>query len=109
MQNRTFVVMAFLVVAASFTSVSSASAAGCNGVVNPAVWGCAPWDNNNGPKYPNYKAPAARSSNPGYQGNANAATVNGARNGAGANGGRILGNDAGSLIGNDGGSLRRGN
>lgn len=32
-----------------------ASAAGCNGVVNIFVWGCAPWDNNNGPRYPYYK------------------------------------------------------
>ena len=32
-----------------------AAAAGCNGVVNPLVWGCAPWDNNNGPNYPYYK------------------------------------------------------
>lgn len=31
-----------------------AQAAGCNGVVNPFVWGCAPWDNNNGPKFPYY-------------------------------------------------------
>ncbi|RYY27552.1 MAG: hypothetical protein EOP62_05995 [Sphingomonadales bacterium] len=30
---------------------------GCNGVINPFVWGCAPWDNNNGPKYPYYNAP----------------------------------------------------
>lgn len=28
---------------------------GCNGVVNIFVWGCAPWDNNNGPKYAYYK------------------------------------------------------
>lgn len=28
---------------------------GCNGVVNIFVWGCAPWDNNNGPKFPYYK------------------------------------------------------
>jgi hypothetical protein len=28
---------------------------GCNGVVNILVWGCAPWDNNNGPRYPYYK------------------------------------------------------
>ncbi len=32
-----------------------ALAAGCNGVVNPFVWGCAPWDNNNGPRYPYYR------------------------------------------------------
>ena len=28
---------------------------GCNGVVNIFVWGCAPWDNNNGPQFPYYK------------------------------------------------------
>jgi hypothetical protein len=28
---------------------------GCNGVINILVWGCAPWDNNNGPNYPYYK------------------------------------------------------
>ena len=28
---------------------------GCNGVINPLVWGCAPWDNNNGPNFPYYK------------------------------------------------------
>jgi hypothetical protein len=39
-------------------SPPSASAAGCNGHVEPQTWGCAPWDNNNGPKFPHYKAPA---------------------------------------------------
>lgn len=45
-----------------FASTASAPAAtagsygtGCNGVVNILVWGCAPWDNNNGPKYPYYR------------------------------------------------------
>lgn len=28
---------------------------GCNGVVNIVVWGCAPWDNNNGPSFAYYK------------------------------------------------------
>lgn len=28
---------------------------GCNGVVNIFQWGCAPWDNNNGPQYPYYR------------------------------------------------------
>jgi hypothetical protein len=32
-----------------------AHAAGCNGVVNIFQWGCAPWDNNNGPQYPYYR------------------------------------------------------
>ena len=30
--------------------------AGCNGVVDQLRWGCAVWDNNNGPQYPYYKA-----------------------------------------------------
>ncbi len=33
---------------------------GCNGVINPLVWGCAPWDNNNGPNYPYYKKTEVR-------------------------------------------------
>ena len=37
------------------TIATPAQAAGCNGVVNPFVWGCAPWDNNNGPRYPYYR------------------------------------------------------
>ena len=41
---------------ALLTVATSASAGtGCNGVVNPLVWGCAPWDNNNGPNFPYYK------------------------------------------------------
>lgn len=31
---------------------------GCNGVVNWLVWGCAGWDNNNGPKFPYYSKKA---------------------------------------------------
>lgn len=34
----------------------SAAARGCNGVVDQLRWGCAYWDNNNGPKYPYYNA-----------------------------------------------------
>jgi len=39
-------------------SLGQAEAAGCNGHVNVAEWGCAPWDNNNGPQFPHYVAPA---------------------------------------------------
>ena len=47
------------------SGAAPAAAAGCNGVVNPFVWGCAPWDNNNGPNFPYYKkktvsAPASK-------------------------------------------------
>jgi hypothetical protein len=46
-----------LAAAAAFSGLSatSASAAGCNGVVNPFVWHCAPWDNNNGPQFPYFQ------------------------------------------------------
>ncbi len=37
------------------TATAGSMAQGCNGVVNILVWGCAPWDNNNGPKYPYYR------------------------------------------------------
>ena len=36
-------------------AATTAAAAGCNGVVNQFQWGCAVWDNNNGPQYPYYK------------------------------------------------------
>lgn len=52
---RTLAVLAASLVAVAGTA--PALAAGCNGVVNPFVWGCAPWDNNNGAQHPYYKAP----------------------------------------------------
>lgn len=48
--------LAGLATAAAIGFASPAHAGtGCNGVVNILVWGCAPWDNNNGPQYPYYK------------------------------------------------------
>jgi hypothetical protein len=44
----------------AFLLAGPAHAAGCNGHVNPAEWGCAPWDNNNGPQFPHYKKPPAQ-------------------------------------------------
>lgn len=38
-----------------------AQAAGCNGHVNQFEWGCAAWDNNNGPQFPHYVKPATTS------------------------------------------------
>ena len=43
----------------SLLGTSDAGAAGCNGVVNQLEWGCAAWDNNNGPQFPHYKKPAS--------------------------------------------------
>ena len=48
------------VLVASITAVlpSPSVAKGCNGYVSQFEWGCAPWDNNNGPKFPHYRGPA---------------------------------------------------
>lgn len=35
-------------------AATPALANGCNGYVNQFEWGCAAWDNNNGPQYPHY-------------------------------------------------------
>jgi len=40
-----------------FINLTPAHARGCNGVVNQFEWGCAYWDNNNGPQFPHYVAP----------------------------------------------------
>jgi hypothetical protein len=46
-----------LAAAVSVTGIAAPAIAGtgCNGVVNVFVWGCAPWDNNNGPQFPYFK------------------------------------------------------
>ena len=45
-----------LVAATTLGAAGAASAGtGCNGIVNQFIWGCAFWDNNNGPQYPFYK------------------------------------------------------
>lgn len=50
-----YAAFAAAVVAAGVFATPAAAARGCNGVVNPLVWGCAPWDNNNGPQFPYFK------------------------------------------------------
>ncbi|MDB5863259.1 MAG: hypothetical protein JWO70_1065 [Betaproteobacteria bacterium] len=58
-RKTTSVGLAILGLAAgiSFLGSNDAGAKGCNGVVNQLEWGCAAWDNNNGPEYPHYKKP----------------------------------------------------
>ena len=54
--NKLKVLSAAAVVAAGLSLATPASAGtGCNGVVNWFVWGCAGWDNNNGPQFPYYR------------------------------------------------------
>ncbi len=57
MKNLTICAAAAAATAALLAAAvpSTAAAAGCNGVVNPLVWHCAPWDNNNGPQFPYFK------------------------------------------------------
>jgi len=50
-------VAALAVIAFGIAASPPAKASGCNGVVSPLEWGCAPWDNNNGPQYPHYQQP----------------------------------------------------
>ena len=51
--NRKPLLLAVFGAAAMMAVPTPASAGtGCNGVVNIFVWGCAPWDNNNGPQFP---------------------------------------------------------
>lgn len=94
-----------LVAGASVLAAGPASARGCNGVVSQGEWGCAYWDNNNGPQFPHYRAPQAApraviNSNArgnGYSNNNN----NGYRN----NGNGVISNDGGSLISQDGAGI----
>lgn len=51
--NRRPLLLALFGAATMMALPTPASAGtGCNGVVNIFVWGCAPWDNNNGAQYP---------------------------------------------------------
>lgn len=57
MTKKNWVLAAHVLVVASALVGTAANAKGCNGVVDQLKWGCAAWDNNNGPQFPNYKAP----------------------------------------------------
>jgi hypothetical protein len=95
---------------------ATARAKGCNGVVDQLKWGCAAWDNNNGPQYPHYKAPQTAQPAPAKVAPAptaarapalqppkpNAGSGIVSRDGAG-----VISRDGAGLIGNDGASLRR--
>lgn len=91
-----------LAASGSVIGISPASAGtGCNGVISQAEWGCAMWDNNNGPQYPHYKRAGA-------PGQANA-PVQIAPNAAGVistNGSNVVSHDGASLVGNSGGTAR---
>ena len=74
---------------------------GCNGVVNVFVWGCAPWDNNNGSQYPYYqkRQVTVRADHIVVQQGVPMAQVKGQYY-------PLIGNDGASLIGHDGATVR---
>jgi hypothetical protein len=94
-------------------SSNEASAKGCNGVVNQLEWGCAAWDNNNGPDYPHYKKPAnaqPAAAQPAPKVAAPAAPVikpNGSNGVISRDAAGIVSHDGGGLVGNAGGTMRR--
>jgi hypothetical protein len=93
-----------LAAAGVLLTANEASAKGCNGVVNAAVWGCAPWDNNNGPQFPNYKKPAKAQP----QAKVAAPSATAPRHDAQLNsGGNIISRDGAGIVSNDGATLRR--
>lgn len=40
---------------AALLPTPASAGTGCNGVINIFVWGCAPWDNNSGPRFPYHR------------------------------------------------------
>ena len=103
---RIFEARALAISAASLIALGFAApahAAGCNGVVNVFVWGCAPWDNNNGPRYPYFKKKVITIPANGTQ----IVTKDGAkmalRNGTYY---PLIGQDGAGVIGQDGAGLR---
>ncbi len=53
--NKARIVLLSTLAAAAAVPMAPAIAGGCNGVVDIFKWGCAPWDNNNGAKFPYFK------------------------------------------------------
>lgn len=88
--------------------------AGCNDHVNQLQWGCAAWDHNWGPQYPNWNpnwkqnpkygwvkpAPAPVHVQPKPQAPPPSAFTHGS--GQATGGGRIMGNSGGDVIGSNG-------
>jgi hypothetical protein len=55
MKYRLRLAAAAAAAAVALLPTPASAGTGCNGVVNILVWGCAPWDNNNGPRFPYYR------------------------------------------------------
>lgn len=81
-----------------------AHAAGCNGVVSPAEWGCAPWDNNNGPQFRHYRAPARPAAPAAAMQQRPQVTPNGGAGFISHNGGGIVAQGGGNIVAQGGGN-----
>jgi hypothetical protein len=91
-------------------SAPASAGTGCNGVVNQLVWGCAFWDNNNGPNFPYYRNPKTNTINIPKTKETQIRVIDGQQQVQ--HNGRWMGvvsTDGASLIATDGSSLRRGN
>ena len=55
MSLKLLVPVALVAAFAGLSATPASAGTGCNGIINPFVWGCAPWDNNNGAQYPYFK------------------------------------------------------
>ena len=105
--RRTLGIATIAAIASLTIAAPAFAGTGCNGVVSPAEWGCAPWDNNNGPQFRHYRgsASAPRRAAPVVVAptrNANGIMVN--------NGANVISNDGNSVVSHDGASARsRGN
>jgi hypothetical protein len=95
-----------LAVGACFLTINDASAKGCNGVVDQWTWGCAAWDNNNGPQYPHYKAPktapAPARPAPAPQVQRPVIAPNSSAGIVANNGGRVIGQNGAGVVGQNG-------
>lgn len=104
-------VLASCAVAAALLSSPAAAGTGCNGVVNVFVWGCAPWDNNNGARFPYFRKKVMTIPANGTQIVTKDGVRMALRNGTyypliGQDGAGVIGQDGAGFISNDGGSFR---
>ena len=104
-------VLASCAVAAAAISSPAVAGTGCNGVVNVFVWGCAPWDNNSGPRFPYFRKKLLASPANGTQIVTKDGVRMALRNGThypliGQDGAGVIGQDGAGFISNNGGTLR---
>jgi hypothetical protein len=97
------IVVAALTLGAVGIGSPAAAGTGCNGVVNIFVWGCAPWDNNNGAKFPYYRKKAITIPKQGTQIVTKDGVTMALRNGTYY---PLIGQDGAGVIGQDGAGFR---